>query len=216
MPSLSEENYLKAILFLSGQAQAPVSTSELATRLETKAASVTEMLRRLADKEWVKYRPYKGVYLSPSGRDLAAKVLRKHRLWETFLVEKLHFGWEEVHEVAEQLEHISSPKLTDRLAAFLGHPQYDPHGDPIPDPNGVFPKRPKRTLGDVPAGQQVLVQGVRDGDSDFLRYVRQLGIALGDELRVEEVTQFDQSRQVRHGDRLLTLSAIAAANIYVL
>jgi DtxR family Mn-dependent transcriptional regulator len=207
MPSLSEENYLKAILFLSGQAQAAVSTSELATRLDAKAASVTEMLRRLSEKKWVEYRPYK---------DLAAKVLRKHRLWETFLVEKLHFGWEEVHEVAEQLEHISSPKLTDRLSAFLGHPEYDPHGDPIPDPNGVFPKRPKRTLSEVPAGQKVLVQGVRDGDSDFLRYVRQLGIALGDELEVEAVQPFDQSQQVRHGERLLTLSAIAAANIYVL
>ena len=144
MITLSEENYLKAILSINLNKNSVASTNEIANTLNTSAASVTEMVKKLQDKKLVIYEKYKGVNLSANGRKKAIEILRKHRLWETFLVNKLGFNWSEVHDVAEQLEHIKSPKLVEHLDAFLGFPQYDPHGDPIPNKNGEFPKSKPR------------------------------------------------------------------------
>ncbi len=215
MLSLTEENYLKAIYFISGEEGHLVSTNAIAERLDSRAATVTEMLRRLKAKELIEYQPYRGSRLSKEGKSIAISILRKHRLWEAFLVQKLDFGWEEVHEIAEQLEHIRSPKLTERLAAFLGHPQFDPHGDPIPNAQGVFPLRDNYTLDKCQAGNVLLVTGVKDSSPDFLTYVAKLGIQLGDELRVLSQEPFDRSLLLKHGDNEYRLSALAAANIYV-
>src|SRR5580693_6558937 len=135
MNTFTEENYLKAIYHLSLQSES-VSTNQIAASLNTKAASVTDMLKKLADKELINYTKYQGVTLTPQGEKIAVSIIRKHRLWEYFLVEKLNFKWDEVHDVAEELEHISSKELADRLDQFMGYPKYDPHGDPIPDSNG--------------------------------------------------------------------------------
>src|ERR1700743_3108906 len=137
MNTLAEENYLKSIYHLSYQS-INVSTNQIAALLNTRAASVTDMLKKLADKQLINYTRYQGVNLTPAGENIAIHIIRKHRLWEYFLVEKLNFKWDEVHEMAEELEHISSTELIDRLDQFMGYPKYDPHGDPIPDSNGNF------------------------------------------------------------------------------
>jgi len=213
--SLTEENYLKAIFFISGNEGNLVNTNAVAERLDTKPATVTDMLRKLKNKELIIYQPYKGTRLSEDGRLYAIQILRKHRLWETFLVEKLGFGWEEVHEIAEQLEHVRSPKLTERLSGFLGNPQFDPHGDPIPDERGVFPVREDLTLDRAEAGQEVLVKGVKDSSTEFLNYVAKLGIRLGDELKVVNIEPFDGSVLIQHGEAEFRLSAQASSNIYI-
>lgn len=213
--SYTEENYLKAIYFIGRPGDKLVSTNAIAERLDTKAATVTDMLRKLSEKKLISYTPYKGSKLTDPGLGAATAVLRKHRLWETFLVQKLDFGWEEVHEIAEQLEHIQSAKLTERLAVFLGNPQYDPHGDPIPNAEGVFPKREQLTLNQVEEGTRVMVKGVKDTSKEFLRYIRKTGIELGNELEVLNIESFDQSMTLQHKGETLNLSEIAASNIYV-
>lgn len=213
--SLTEENYLKAMFFIGGMEDNLVNTNAIAEHLDTKAATVTDMLRKLKKKELIHYEPYKGSRLSELGRRFAISILRKHRLWETFLVDKLGFGWEEVHEVAEQLEHIQSTKLTERLSQYLGNPQFDPHGDPIPDENGVFPIRENFTLDKAEEGALVLVKGVKDSSTDFLNYVAKLGIRLGDELQVIQREPFDASVLLRHQETELRLSAQASCNIYI-
>ena len=136
MFSQSEENYIKAIYHLSAVSEKGISTNAIAEKLETKASSVTDMIKKLSEKKVVVYKKYHGVHLTEEGSKIAANVIRKHRLWEVFLVDKLNFSWDEVHDVAEQLEHIKSPKLINQLDALLGFPTHDPHGDPIPDKNG--------------------------------------------------------------------------------
>lgn len=200
MYSFTEENYLKAVLFLSHENAKGASTNAIARRLETTPASVSDMLRRLAEKELLIYRKYQGVKLTDRGRAVAMRTLRKHRLWEVFLVEKLGFGWEEVHEVAEQLEHIQSVKLTDQLEAFLGHPEYDPHGDPIPDKNGQLPQRSELLLSDCRPGDRLLVRGVKDSSREFLQYLEKLGIGLGTRIEVTDREKFDGSVQARLGE----------------
>jgi DtxR family Mn-dependent transcriptional regulator len=213
--SLTEENYLKAIYFISGEQENLVNTNAIAERLQTKAATVTDMLRKLKKKGLVDYQAYRGTKLSVSGKGIAIKVLRKHRLWECFLVDKLDFGWEEVHEVAEQLEHIRSTKLTERLANYLGNPQFDPHGDPIPDAHGVFPKREELTLDKIKPDTTVIVTGVKDSSSSFLTYIAKLGIQLGDQLKVISIEPFDHSFCIEHHGEQHQLSALATTNVYV-
>ena len=213
--SLTEENYLKALYFISGEEGNLVNTNAVAERLETKPATVTDMLRKLKQKELIAYQPYKGSRLTPEGRLLAVRILRKHRLWETFLVEKLGFGWEEVHDIAEELEHVRSAKLTERLSAFLGNPQFDPHGDPIPNENGVFPLRDNKTLDKAALGKPLLVKGVKDSSTNFLNYVAKLGIRLGDEIEVISIEPFDRSVLVKHGKAEFRLSAQACGSIYI-
>ena len=176
MLSFAEENYLKAIYHLAEQSGQSVSTNAIADELNTKAASVTDMIKRLSSKGVLSYQKYKGVYVSEAGKIAALQVIRKHRLWETFLVAKLKFNWDEVHEVAEQLEHIKSPLLIKRLDELLGHPKFDPHGDPIPDENGEYKEKPKTPLFELQIEQSGIVVTVQDDSPAFLQYLKKIGI----------------------------------------
>ncbi len=198
--TITEENYLKAIWGLLPNSGKGVSTNKLAERLETKASSVTDMIRRLSEKGLVHYVKYQGVKLSSEGEKVAIRVIRKHRLWESFLVEKLGFSWDEVHDMAEQLEHIRSTELTSRLAAFLGHPRFDPHGDPIPDEDGNFPEQERISLLHCNPGDEVLLTGVKDSSASFLQFLTKLKLELGSPFRVEEKIDFDQSIWVKRKD----------------
>src|SRR6201991_3118994 len=170
MNTLAEENYLKSIYHLSLQADS-VSTNQLAALLNTKASSVTDMLKKLSEKELINYTPYQGVSLTPEGEKIAVNIIRKHRLWEYFLVEKLNFKWDEVHEMAEEMEHISSNELIDRLDKFMGYPKYDPHGDPIPDCDGHFTHDELRQLSAMNIAQTGIISGVRDHSAAFLQHL---------------------------------------------
>jgi len=215
MFSLSEENYLKAIFHLESSYPSGVSTNALAEEMETKASSVTDMVKKLSEKDLVKYRKYQGVKLSSQGRNTAVEVIRKHRLWEVFLVEKLNFAWDEVHEVAEQLEHIKSDKLIRELDRFLEHPTRDPHGDPIPDAQGRFTESNKTLLSSIGPGEEGLCVGVKDSSADFLRFLDKNSISLGDRIKVLEKEEFDQSLLVAIGERQLLLSSRISGNLYV-
>lgn len=216
MYSFTEENYLKAILFLTINGEKGASTNSIAMRLSTTAASVSDMLKRLAEKDLLIYRKYQGVNLTDEGRKVAMRTLRKHRLWEVFLVEKLGFGWEEVHDVAEQLEHIQSVKLTDRLDSYLGNPKYDPHGDPIPNKEGQLPQRSELLLSDCDSGDELLVRGVKDSSRDFLEYLEKLGIGLGTRMAVIGKEKFDGSMQIsREQEGVHMLSQQVCNNLYV-
>ena len=179
MLSRSVENYLKAIFSLSENGNDIVSTNAIAKELNTKASSVTDMIIKLTSKKLVNYERYKGVQLTQKGKKFATNIVRKHRLWETFLVEKLHFNWHEVHDVAEQLEHIESDKMVDCLYEFLGSPRFDPHGDPIPDKYGKFPTLTSTPLGCLNSGDKGIVIGVSQDDSEFLKLLNKLNIRLG-------------------------------------
>ncbi|MGQ3086289.1 metal-dependent transcriptional regulator, partial [Flavobacterium sp.] len=175
----SEENYLKVIYHLSTTSGKGISTNAIANVMESKPSSVTDMVQKLADKELVNYKKYQGVELTDKGRFTALMIVRKHRLWEVFLVEKLNFSWDEVHDVAEQLEHIKSEKLTDKLDEFLDFPTEDPHGDPIPDRNGKIAKVDKKLLSEMVVGKKVICVGVKDSSPPFLQYLDKQQIALG-------------------------------------
>lgn len=214
--SQSEENYIKAIYSLYEVQQSPISTNDLAEQMQTKASSVTDMVKRLAEKKLLEYVRYQGCTLTGEGMKMALKTIRKHRLWETFLVEKLNFGWDEVHPIAEQLEHIKSQALTDRLDTFLNHPKFDPHGDPIPDQDGNITKLESSCkLDALPLNQEAVVIGVEDGAPSFLRYLDGHEINLGTKLKVTEVFDFDDSRKVLVNEKVLNLSLAASSKITV-
>lgn len=210
----TEEDYLKAIYSLSkGQ---PVSTNDLANELKVKASSITDMIKKLSDKKYVDYIKYQGVELTEIGKKIALKIMRKHRLWETFLVKNLHFGWDEVHEIAEQLEHIESEKLTDRLDDFLGNPLFDPHGDPIPNKEGIINDTRKRiALQDVQLSQKGLIVGVSDASSDFLKFLESENLVLGTQLEVIERYSFDNSLKIKFNDKELNISEKGTFNIII-
>lgn len=197
MNSFTEENYLKIIYGLSCGQTEDVTTNALAERTQTKAASVTDMLRKLAEKELIHYKKYQGVRLTGQGERVALRVIRKHRLWEVFLVEKLGFSWDEVHPMAEELEHISSDALVERLDAFLGHPAADPHGDPIPTPDGTMPPADYRPLAETSPGAKVVMMGVSEHAPAFLQHLARSGLVLGCELEIAEVNAFDKSLHLR-------------------
>lgn len=201
MLSFAEENYLKAIFHLSNAGALDVSTNALSDMMNTKPASVSDMIKKLDDKGLVSYRKYYGVNVSKKGKTHALQIIRKHRLWEVFLVEKLKFNWDEVHEVAEQLEHIRSSLLTQRLDEFLGYPRSDPHGDPIPDENGVMAVAKKVQLDKVEIGSKGKVVAVDDGDSSFLQYLNKIGIYLGARLEVKDKLAFDGSLEILIDDK---------------
>ena len=211
--SFAEENYLKCIYHLSGEGSNTVSTNGVAEMLNTKPASVSDMLKRLSQKQLIDYEKYQGVQISEKGKKAALRIIRKHRLWEVFLVDKLSFNWDEVHEVAEQLEHIHSPLLIERLDEFLNHPQYDPHGDPIPDANGKMPEKAKVPLNEMKKGSHGKVANVNDSSPEFLQYLDKLGIFIGAEIEVIDVIQFDGSMEILLGDKKLFISEIAGKNI---
>lgn len=192
--SFTEENYLKAIYKIAEKIDNEgVSTNEIASAMSTKAASVTDMLKKLADKSLIDYKKYQGVRLTNKGEKVAVDIIRKHRLWELFLVDKLGFKWDEVHDMAEQLEHIQSDELIDRLDSYLDFPKYDPHGDPIPNKSGVFASKKMLELYDMPVGYKGNISGVSDHSPVFLKHLEKIGITLGVEIKVEDKNQFDNS-----------------------
>ena len=218
MPSQTEENYLKAIYKLAEAAPdaTGVSTNRIAAALDTRAASVTDMLRRLADKGLLAYERYRGVQLTPEGQRLALLTIRKHRLWEVFLVQQLGFSWDEVHEVAEELEHVASPLLMRRLDAFLGHPALDPHGDPIPGEDGAFRRPSHRLLADLLAGEKGTLAGVKNTSAPFLQYLDKVGLPLGARVEVLDKIAFDHSLELRvNRDRTALISAEVSRNLFV-
>jgi DtxR family transcriptional regulator, Mn-dependent transcriptional regulator len=195
--SITEENYLKAIYMLKeSNAGRDVSTNDLSEHLQNKAASVTDMLKRLAEKKLINYQKYKGVVLTGKGEKLAIRIIRKHRLWETFLVEKLKFRWDEVHDIAEQLEHIQSDELVNRLEDFIGNPRFDPHGDPIPDAKGQFNHSKSKPLNQYKQKGVFLLEGVNEHSVSFLQYLTSIGIKIGDTIKVEAFNEFDNSYKV--------------------
>lgn len=215
MFSLSEENYLKAIFHLETSYKSGVSTNALAEEMQTKASSVTDMVKRLSDKDLVNYKKYQGVKLSVAGKKAAIEVIRKHRLWEVFLVEKLGFNWDEVHEVAEQLEHIKSEKLTKELDKFLEYPKKDPHGDPIPDANGKFTVADRILLSALKKGESGMCVGVKDSSVEFLQYLDKNGISLGKEIRVLEKEDFDQSMLIKMEKNEIRISHQISTNLFI-
>lgn len=215
MFSFSEENYLKAIFHLQKKFPSGVSTNALAEEMDTKASSVTDMVKKLSEKNLVKYKKYQGVKLSENGKKAAVEVIRKHRLWEVFLVEKLNFSWDEVHDIAEQLEHIKSAKLTDELDNFLGNPKRDPHGDPIPDAEGNFRIANNLLLADLEKGQSGVCVGVRDSSSEFLRYLDKNNIALGKQIEIVYKEEYDQSMLVKVEEKELRISQTVSNNLFI-
>ena len=215
MFTLSEENYLKAIYHLELDTGKGVSTNAIAKKLETKASSVSDMIKKLSEKDVVVYKKYKGVTLTGFGKKIAASIVRKHRLWEVFLVDKLNFSWDEVHDVAEQLEHIKSPKLVNQLDSFLGFPPHDPHGDPIPDKDGGLKIIEKSLLSTLEKNETGVCVGVNDSSSEFLKFLDKKEITLGKQITVLEKEDFDDSLSIQIDGKKLSISNKIANNLYV-
>ena len=215
MTTTAEENYLKAIFKIEEKEGKAASTNAVAAAMQTTPASVTDMLKRLAEKELIAYEKYRGVQLTEQGSQVAVSLIRKHRLWEVFLVNKLGFAWDEVHDIAEQLEHVQGDLLITRLDVFLEHPQFDPHGDPIPNAEGRWAFRSQILLANLLPGARGAVSGVEDHTAPFLQYLDQLGLRLGTEIELLERMAYDQSVRVRVGDRELILSEKVSRHLYV-
>ena len=216
MLSPTEEDYLKCIYHLGSKSKRPVNTNAIAAKLQTKPASVTDMVQKLATKGLASYYKYKGVRLTHQGDSRALQIVRKHRLWEFFLVNKLDFSWDTVHEIAEQLEHIQSTELIKRLDAYLNYPKYDPHGDPIPNEQGEIAPHPDTTLSMLAKGDQCRIIRTKDSSSELLVFLDTLGIALGAQLQVLDYFEFDGSYSVRvNNGNQVTLSLKVAENLYV-
>lgn len=216
MLSISEENYLKALIHLTMEKGIPdAGTNELATFLNVKPATVNEMLKKLKEKKLIDHKKYGRITVTASGKKLALEVIRKHRLWETFLFEKLHFTWDEVHEVAEQLEHIQSKKLIDQLDRFLGFPSVDPHGELIPNAKGEFKIKAKLTLSQGQLGGRYTVIGVKDDSSAFLQYVDKLGCTMNAKIKLISHQSFDDTFEIEVKKMKLLVSSKFAENIYV-
>jgi DtxR family Mn-dependent transcriptional regulator len=213
--TLSEENYLKTIYHLTTISKAEVSTNAIAEKMETKASSVTDMLKKLADKDWIHYKKYQGVSLTNKGQIAAKMIVRKHRLWEVFLVEKLHFPWDEVHDIAEQLEHIKSEELINKLANYLGNPTKDPHGDPIPDSEGNIITIEKVLLSELETGQNGICIGVKDSSAAFLKYLDTNKIALGSSIKLLSKEDFDLSLKIIIDSKEMVISNKIASNLFV-
>ena len=213
--TFSEENYLKAIYHLTAVSDAGVSTNAIAETMETKASSVTDMLKKLAEKDLVNYIKYQGVSLTDKGRLSAKMIVRKHRLWEVFLVDKLNFAWDEVHDIAEQLEHIKSEQLINKLDDFLGNPTEDPHGDPIPNAKGQIVTIEKQLLSELSENQIGICVGVKDSSAEFLKYLDKQEIALGSKIEILFKESFDLSIKIRVNTKEMTVSNKIANNLFV-
>jgi len=214
MNTLAEENYLKSIYHLSLNSVS-VSTNQIAALLNTKASSVTDMLKKLAEKELINYTPYQGVSLTAAGEKIAVNIIRKHRLWEYFLVEKLDFKWDQVHEMAEELEHISSNELIDRLDKFMDFPKYDPHGDPIPDCNGLFKLHNLKPLSSISINDGGVICGVRDHSKAFLQYLEKQELTIGKSITVADIIEFDHSMILQTEDKKIQISRDVANNLLI-
>jgi DtxR family Mn-dependent transcriptional regulator len=216
MISSTEENYLKAIYKISEKDKNAAGTNAISERMKTTAASVTDMLKRLSDKQLINYEKYRGVTLTSEGAKVATNLIRNHRLWEVFLVDKLEFNWDEVHELAEQLEHIHSDKFINRLEKYLGNPKFDPHGDPIPNAEGKYTIRNQMPLSTLDAGEKVIVVGVKTHEREFLQYLDELGIALGTNIEIKEKKKYDLSMKVYvDNSKSVVLSDQVAKNLFV-
>jgi DtxR family Mn-dependent transcriptional regulator len=216
MLSFTEENYLKTIYHLSDAGVNPVLTNDLADSMNTKAASATDMVKKLAAKKLISYQKYYGANLTLKGKADALMVIRKHRLWETFLVQKLSFSWDEVHEVAEQLEHIHSKTLIEKLDTFLGFPKTDPHGHPIPDPSGKIKEVKQVHLSEFPIRKKCVVRAVKNGSPSFLQYLSKIGIHIGVMLVISAKVDFDGSLEITIDNRKkIFISREAAENLLV-
>jgi len=215
--SFTEENYIKGIYNLQQRNESgEASVNEIAERMQTRPATVTDMLRKLSEKELIHYEKYKKIRLSENGVLAALEIIRKHRLWETFLHDTLRFSWDEVHEVAEQLEHIHSRKLIERLDEFLGFPVYDPHGDPIPNAAGEVPESSAQLLKTVPLNLSCKIVAVKDTSSAFLQQLERFGLQIGVSLSVEERMPYDNSLMIRAGGPSFLVSERIAENLLVL
>lgn len=215
MLSFTEENYLKAIFHLSENGQ-DVSTNAISEALNTKPASVSDMLKKLSKKKVINYQKYRAIELSERGRFLALQIIRKHRLWEVFLVEKLNFQWDEVHEIAEQLEHIQSQILIQRLDKFLDFPSYDPHGDPIPNEKGEMKAKEKIALSDLEVETPVTIVGLKETSAVFLQFLDKTGIYLGAKVKILEKMAFDLSQEIEiDNKKVQIISHEVAKNIFV-
>ena len=215
MITLSEENYLKAILTLSLLSLEKVSTNSIASEIGTTAASVSDMLKKLLEKKLINYEKYKGVSLTNKGRVLATTIIRKHRLWETFLVDCLNFDWSEVHIVAEQLEHIQSEKLIYKLDKFLEYPEFDPHGEPIPTREGIIPNSNTVPLNKLNTFTKGLVMGVTLDEKKFLDYLTKLNISIGTKITIEEKIDFDNSLNIKINDSFHHVSSNVAKHLLI-
>lgn len=197
MLTQTEENYLKAIFHLSGTAQETATTNAISDSMQTTAATVTDMIKKLADKKLLSYKKYYGAKLTAKGRQLAIKIIRKHRLWEVFLVQKLNFRWDEVHEIAEQLEHVSSDEMITRLDKYLNHPKLDPHGDPIPDRKGKFTAAKQVPLSKLKINAEGTVSGVTEHSPAFLQYLQKQDLMPGSYIQIIGINDFDHSLELR-------------------
>ncbi len=213
--SVSEENYIKTIFHLQKK-EGTVTTNELAGELKTRPASVTDMMKKLKAKKLLHYQPYQGFRLTTDGSKVALGIIRRHRLWEYFLAEKLKFTWDEVHEVAEELEHVSNKKLIDKLDAYLGFPKKDPHGDPIPDAQGKIESGKKIRLPEVPLNTSCLVSGVSNQSGEILDLLKHKKISIGTVVEVRKRFEFDQSLEIRTGKQtIINISRELAENILI-
>lgn len=211
----SEENYIKAIYRLQ-KADGMVTTNELAAELESKPASITDMMKKLKVKKLLNYQPYQGFRLTAEGTKVALTIIRRHRLWEFFLAEKLKFTWDEVHEVAEDLEHVSNKKLIDKLDEYLGFPRVDPHGDPIPDANGKIEISKKICVTELPLNTMATVVSVGDQSSEILELLEHKKIAIGTKLEIKKKFEFDSSLEIKiNRQPIMTISEQLAKNIFV-
>jgi len=215
MYSQAEENYLKTIYALEKNFSNEVSTNLIAGKVKTKASSVTDMLKKLAKKDLVVYKKYQGVYLTEHGRLSALEVIRKHRLWECFLVQKLQFNWDEVHDIAEQLEHVKSEALINKLDAFLKFPKLDPHGDPIPDAHGRTILNKTISIIDMKIGSAGIFVGVKDSSASFLQYLNKKNLALGDKIKVIDIEPYDSSYHIETKTHRLVITNNVAENLYL-
>lgn len=215
MLTLAEENYLKAIFHLEREELDEVTTKAIAEKMNTQPSSVTDMVQKMAEKKLLNYKRYKGVNLTEKGRKLAANVIRKHRLWEVFLVDKLNFQWDEVHEIAEQLEHIQSDELISRLDNFLGNPDFDPHGDPIPDKHGILKKTSKKLLSELKKDQGGICVGVKQTSPEFLQYLNKKNIEIGTKITVLGKEFFDGSMVIQIGNENSFISSKITKNLYI-
>ncbi|MCH8903083.1 MAG: metal-dependent transcriptional regulator [Bacteroidetes bacterium] len=214
--SQTEENYLKTIFKLEEKFSGSISTNAIAEMIKTTAASVTDMVKRLRTKKLVDHEKYKGTLLTKKGSAIAKNLIRKHRLWESFLVEKLNFNWDEVHDMAEQLEHIKSKILTKRLDEFLDHPKFDPHGDPIPDENGKIVYQSEILLSELKQNQTALITGVKDHSSKFLQYLETTKLVLGAKIKVLDVVDYDSSLLIQlNNKKEFRISEKVGNNLFV-
>jgi len=218
MLSQTEENYLKTLFHLTSEMteKAEAGTNELAAHLNVKPATVNDMLKKLKEKKLINYEKYGKISLTGFGKKQAIQIVRKHRLWESFLYEKLNFSWDEVHEVAEQLEHINSPKLIEQLEIFLGYPETDPHGDPIPNAKGELKFQMRKTLSEMPVGKTCRLIAVKENSAPFLQYVVKVGLGLSSKIKVISRQDFDGSMEIEVDGKKSVVSQKFTENVFVI